>query len=361
MFVCSRLSLLYIETKVILKLSLYLLGILALGKSFAANLISDEQKRATIESLQAIQLLSISDDLFQRYQFLAYGEGKKNHNEWFIKRAYIISEFIRNREEFKVPEYAVVLNELIKYINRVLEKRKNFEVPLNDKSYQLFIDMFESLNGFVESVRSDQGYQNLKYQEVIRFIVKVSLFTKAYESSKQNKSIVAFLSEVDKLDLRHIVDQNKIENYFVSDQGFDQIFNPEHTEELRKIHFQDNTIKVYNGKEYAFFDFFPTKYNYLSYPFYFVLVGKEEHLSLEYFKSLPFSHFLYIPYRKQQANNFQLLQHLESDAIYTLRYLEKILDIDIIKFITSDSPYKYVECAPFSGHAKLVLESGFVV
>jgi hypothetical protein len=324
---------------VIIKLSLYLLTIFILEKSFALEPITDQEKYETIQNLQPIELLFISRDLEENYELLVYGHSKQSHVLWFAKKARIINEFLQNREGLKIPEYAVVVNELIKYANRALANQKAGEAPLKmDETYLLFIEMFENLNTFVESLRSDPGYRNLRYIDVIDMLLKVTLFSRLYDSFIQKSELVTFLREVDELDFRHIIMQSKIEKFVRDNEIFYKTFPKEHREELNKIHDKNKFIEVHENGQISFSESFPTKNNSLNYPFYFILVRGGNKIDFKYFKSLPFSHFLHIPYSNNRLEDYSLLRHLKDDAMSTLEYLERILDIDILKLITSNSP-----------------------
>ena len=335
----------------IFKLSLYLLSIFALGESLAVNTISYSEKSNAIESLQPIQLLNISDKLKQSYLFLTYGEGKKNHIELFLKRAKLISQYLQDREGLKVPEYVVVVDELIKYLNKYIKNLTSYmfpKVPQDDETYLSFMDILESLKLFIESVRADvdNEYVNLKYQDVIKFLLKVSLFTQELKVSPYIPKNIKFLSEVDDLELMHLMSLYKIEKFVEdNDNWYYKRLHPSLQSELEKIHPPGEVIEIHEKMSldgpYITVPAFPTRPKYLSYPFYFILVGGGEHLNFEYFKSLPLSHFIHIPDSDHPGKNRSLKDHLAHDIEHSIDYLELILDINIIKLITSDSADKY--------------------
>ena len=118
-----------------------------------------------------IELLNVSEEIQKSYERMMYPEDSKNLTDFLLYRVKIITDFLLYRvkiitdywlqgHEFKIPEYAVVINACIQYLKRFSVRQ--------EPEFLLERQILDSLKQTVERFRADVTYpHNLKYIEVI--------------------------------------------------------------------------------------------------------------------------------------------------------------------------------------------------
>jgi hypothetical protein len=137
-----------------------------------------------LDQLQEIPLLDVSEETLKKYRLLLYGEGAKNYIEWFIYRAKVIARFLTEDDKFEIPEYVVILNQLIKYLNKYILDFKAQNVESHKQKIARTKSRLEALNkltGYIENLRQHpQDLEHLKYQNVIDFMLKTILMVQSF-------------------------------------------------------------------------------------------------------------------------------------------------------------------------------------
>ncbi len=307
-----------------------------------------------------IEPIDVPQEILESYRKLVDQSLFPNITDYLLNKARYVTRFYIEGEDFLIPEYAVVINMCIEYLNQ-FHPRYNGEDYTPRKSggesdfsverhiYSLLLQDIENLKNSKESL------YNLKYSDVLHFLVKTALIRSEAMVSPSQKVLFKYLiNNNGSLNMNHLFVRDYHTQYARLGVNSSGVMPTHYSEE--NITLLQNILKPVNWmlpNQKPITSYTIKKNNLFDLVFYFIHVSdnqtNRDFLDFPEFRRIEGSHFLHVPSvsalkSKGYKNLWDYLLH---DLFHLKNFIEYTLPEELLVILNSpnkeDLLIKYLE------------------